>query len=1289
MDCFSNRIINLSMTIAFILIVFGNSAWGNTTYCFGSVCSLSISEPEAAMKEAAGIVGSNLVYKDKEILNYYNRLNYEVKDIASYFLRVVTQENIPDYSNYGSANCATADVSIVKGQWDFSGWVSTDTNIISQKYEKEVNISVSYGLWSDWDNKCISKSFTKYLIHRKYNEYICDDGYAIDYAYGGEFDLPICKSEYKSALIEYPCKAPFAFDKEEGRCVAWCPMGASQLDYDIGRCKPTKTDECSVKVLNPINASDGEKIENFSPDYIGSGTYPLSLQRNYRSFRSPDAIKWPPEERQEDWVKYYQPANYEGGIRPNRLLREFESAIPATGYKQWKHNYDHELIIYDNQQKALLLRANDEEIYFTSVDGVTFQPEYPKGEQLVKSGSNFLYTKKSGSVETYDLDGHLIKITNVQGLSQNLNYDGKSRLLSVEDPANRKLLFNYDEIGRLISVINPSGQSINYSYDANGNLIELIHPDDTPGDELDNVKAVYNYEAAGLPYALTKHIDENGDIKGSWTYDSSGRATGSTNSGGHRSGSVAYESGKATVTEANGHSRTLTFDDKGRLASMTGGNCGQCSNSDVASYSYYSNNLLFEETDFNGVKTRYEYNSRGLQTKRTEAYGSALARITTTQWHDTLSLPVQVKTPTTQTDYVYGVRGRLESITETDLVNTENTARVTTYTYHESGLLASIDGPRMDVSDITSFTYDDKFDLVSVTDAVGNTTTITARNANGYPISITDPNGVVTTLRYDVRNRLISQDVAVNVTQFAYDNIGQLTKVTLPSGAVTEYTYNGARLLTQIADGLGNSINYTYDVMGNVTKVEVKDPEGTLHASQQQVFDDLNRVTSHIDGLNNTSTFSYDAVGNQTSVKSPALKETKQVYDALNRLSETTDAKAGKTTYGYDAANNLTLVKAPNAAQTTYQYDGFGNLLSQVSPDTGTTTFTYDVAGNQTSKTDGKNITVSYQYDALNRLTKIDYPNDNLDVTLTYDTGTNGKGRLSQITDGSGSTTYSYDALGNITSKTSTIAGKSFTLGYGYNGAGQLTQITQPSGRVVNLTRNSQGLVTGISETKNGNTQNLLTSAQYVPFGGAKSFTLGNGKTQTNTHNLNGQVASINVDEVYQSTLTYNADSQITALASSLASASNQSFSYDELDRLTEATGTYGTLAYSYDSASNRISKTTPSGTSTLDYVTNSNQLNNSFTHDANGNRTKDSTHTYTYGEHNRLTEVVNEKSGITTTYLYNGLGQRVKKSNVYGDVYFIYDEQGLLIAEANGLGKVTTEYIYFEGQPLVMLVGE
>jgi YD repeat-containing protein len=438
-------------------------------------------------------------------------------------------------------------------------------------------------------------------------------------------------------------------------------------------------------------------------------------------------------------------------------------------------------------------------------------------------------------------------------------------------------------------------------------------------------------------------------------------------------------------------------------------------------------------------------------------------------------------------------------------------------------------------------------------------------------------------------------------------------------------------------------------------------------------------------------------VGNNTLITSALKKETKQVYDQLNRVTQSIDGEKNKTLYGYDSANNLTIVTAANRAQTNYRYDGFKQLLQQDSPDTGITRFTYDTAGNQISKTDASNVTVLYSYDALNRLTKVDYRDDKHDIALEYDTGINGKGRLSKLNDGSGSTLYSYNALGGVSKKTTTVLGKTFEVGYHYDSVGQLNTVTLPSKKVITYVYDTQGKVSDITTIKNDVVSTLLSNIDYVPFGGAKSYRLGNTKVVTKTHNLNGQLSGINVPGTYQSTLSFDADNLITGITNEQNPIKNKVFDYDDANRLTSSVGEYGELGYDYDSSGNRLSNyqsnSQGNNSSTHTYVESTNQLDEGYVHDARGNRTQDSTlgHTrhYRYGDNNRLIETVNDENGVTTQYLYNGLGQRVQKNNALGVIYYLYDEQGLLIAEANATGQIQKEYVYFEGQPLVMLVGE
>ncbi|MGN6520514.1 MAG: type IV secretion protein Rhs, partial [Dokdonella sp.] len=91
-------------------------------------------------------------------------------------------------------------------------------------------------------------------------------------------------------------------------------------------------------------------------------------------------------------------------------------------------------------------------------------------------------------------------------------------------------------------------------------------------------------------------------------------------------------------------------------------------------------------------------------------------------------------------------------------------------------------------------------------------------------------------------------------------------------------------------------------------------------------------------------------------------------------------------------------------------------------------------------------MTSTYAYDALNRLTGITYPTASLDVDYAYDqgdgtTGCSGsfpQGRLTTMTDATGSTKYCYDRRGNVTRKTQVASGTTLVTQYGYTAADRI-----------------------------------------------------------------------------------------------------------------------------------------------------------------------------------------------------------------------------------------------------------
>ncbi len=275
------------------------------------------------------------------------------------------------------------------------------------------------------------------------------------------------------------------------------------------------------------------------------------------------------------------------------------------------------------------------------------------------------------------------------------------------------------------------------------------------------------------------------------------------------------------------------------------------------SKTFDSNGNLSTHIDFNGTTTQYTFDlSRNLETSRTQAVGTAQASSTTTSWHPTYRIPVQINEPLRRTIYTHDANGNVLTKTEQATSDANGSAgaaavvtgtpRVWTYTYNTFGQVLTAKGPRTDVNDVTTYVYDNQGNLISVTNPAGHVTTMSNYDAHGHVGTITDPNGVVTNLTYHVRGWLLSRAVTADgiteTTTYTYDGVGQMTKVTLPDNSTVNYTYDDAHRLTRISDHLGNSINYSLDNMGNRIKEEVKDNTGALTRQVTRVYDALNRL---------------------------------------------------------------------------------------------------------------------------------------------------------------------------------------------------------------------------------------------------------------------------------------------------------------------------------------------------------------------------------------------------------------------------------------------------------------
>ncbi len=594
----------------------------------------------------------------------------------------------------------------------------------------------------------------------------------------------------------------------------------------------------------------------------------------------------------------------------------------------------------------------------------------------------------------------------------------------------------------------------------------------------------------------------------------------------------------------------------------------------------------------------------------------------------------------------------------------------TTYQYNAQGQLTQINGPRTDVNDITTYAYypntsdqgNNRGQIYTITNALNQTTQLSNYDANGNVGTITDPNGVVTTLTYDARNRLVTaMDQSTSaLTQYFYDSHGNLSYIIPPEGNRIDYTYNLADKLTQITDTLGNKIVYGYDVEGNKTGEDILDPSNTLKKQLDYTYDEYNRLKRIINPDTTYTEYTYDGKGNRTSVRDPKANVTNMVYDAFDRLQTMTQPLSTITDYGYNAQDNQTTVTDPNGNTTQYVFDDFGRKNKTISPDTGTTTYGYDEAGNVIQQVDANNTVINYYYDALNRLISIQFPLDSTqNITYTYDSTavTYGIGRLTGRTDPSGTYTFRYDAQGNLTREVKIISGVSYTTQYGYNKNNILTSIAYPSGRIINYGMDTAQRISGVSTTFSGNTRTLASSISYAPFGGITGLIYGNGLSLTQDYDNQYRISSIITGSLLYLTYNYDANGNITTIVDAVNS------SRAPLD----VPGTY-----TYEQGSNVLMSI--SGSSPAIYDS-----------DLNGNIISENNRAYVYDTLNRLI-TVSDGSAQIAAYTYNAMNQRTKKITGSGTKIFHYDLQGHLIAESNASGQTLVEYVHLGDQPLAMI---
>jgi len=456
-------------------------------------------------------------------------------------------------------------------------------------------------------------------------------------------------------------------------------------------------------------------------------------------------------------------------------------------------------------------------------------------------------------------------------------------------------------------------------------------------------------------------------------------------------------------------------------------------------------------------------------------------------------------------------------------------------------------------------------------------------NSQHCPLAITDASGQTTAFTYNSYGEVLSATNALaQGTAFTYGTNGYLLSIAGPeTSATTTFTYDGYGRVETATDCQGYTLSFAYDAADRVT--EISYPDGT---NRQITYNNLDPE------------WIKDRLGRWTHLLYDPLRHLVVVDDPLHRITQCQWCSCGA----------LDAIIDPNGNQTSFIRDAESRVTNKIYSDGSTTNYTYE---RNTSRlkavTDAMGQTTNYSYNGDNTVAGISYSNAQVStpsVSYTYDPYYD---RLTDISDATGTTGFSYNAIASGTSLGQGMLGSvtgplaNSTIAYAYDQLGRVTgrsidggsnasSVTfDDLGRVSSLTN---PLASGSFGYNYVGATTRLSSVTY-PNGQESAFSYYGNMGDDRLEQIQNLDPSSNV--ISQFNYGYDAEGEITDWVqqhSALSGSNSYALNYDGASQLSwvTLTGTSGTTSYSYgyDKAGNRTQNQIDSATTTSSY----NELN-------------------------------------------------------------------------------------------------
>ncbi len=919
---------------------------------------------------------------------------------------------------------------------------------------------------------------------------------------------------------------------------------------------------------------------------------------------------------------------------------------------------------------------------------------------------------------TFDGRGTLARVQAPSGEWIELAHDKRARLHRVLDFAGRELrlaywdrpsewLPPYDDSAargaqnRLKSLTTPDHKVIHYSYDANGLLTEARFPDGT--------HKRYEYDTSGGALQLARIIGRDGQLEGTYTYDSNGHAISSESFDRQRVSVARVESsarGTSTsvLTNTGGASTTYRWKQSSQgyqLIEAIGIGCRTCPASNVR-YVYDENGLVVrverlglapEMVDWSEILMRDRWGRVTLREREQNGARQLIERYEYAS-DDPLARPSRIVRPSIAPDQFhtfevsYNDRGQPLHILESgyasagDAFKFDSIERSFAYSYYEPrdgvphlvGRLKAIDGPLTGTVDRTTLSYDARGLLASISYSNGAQERF-AYDALGRLNRYVPLDGVQIDLEYDEAGRINRYARAGLSTVVTHDVSGRIAALSDPIGQHFTFEYEGSQL-SAIADSGNNRIEFEPDPAGRPVARRLLNPDGTI--AQQSL-----NPHSSIEPSSKPEPFSPATL---SFIRLPIFKSWATAADSLIAPASA-DSRPRKHEQVVDE----------RGLASHYRFDDFGRVVSAVNPDAGALTVEYDEASRVIARRFGDGRSIHYSYDALGRLESmiagheqvlIEYGAFNKPERLAYSWGDE---------------RYEYDFAGRVVLREQRIDTHRFRRSYRYDDVGRLRETTSPDGTTLVYRYNASvhakpGVLSSIERTDWFRSQPILTGLNEADDRYDRSAArFGNGLELERELDPHGRLRRFGTAGVALFELETDPQGRIIKANDGRV----REFAYDPAGRLTRTSLAGDEFSHlAYDVAGNARIVTSPEGHALLRMDSTTNRLlakvesdgrRSDYAYDAAGRTTSIGARTFEYDPFGRLARIFDEGVPIAE-YTYNAFGERIRKVVYSGSTrhvtYFFY-HGSKLTAEADQDGRITKQFVYLRDRPVAMLDGD